>query len=248
MKLFVLLLIAGGLMAQNPNTANFPGSAISLPVASSQAQSTLNGGVSSGATSLTLTDSTGFRVPGIFAVEGERFWCTTNVANVLGSCTPGFDGTSQAAHSSGKTVSAYVSSWMLNQIAAEVAAIGARAASAITKQMVFNDQAPVIDDDGLFTILNPASAIHITRVSCGVTGTTSVVMNLVKGTYSLISDLTATAGDLNTVSTTAFANGSAQCGGTASCAVAAHTPVTLHVGTIVGTPTNLACAVDYVVD
>jgi len=117
-----------------------------------------------------------------------------------------------------------------------------------SRTTVFNDPAPVAGDDAIYTILNPVTAVHLTRVSCGVTGTTSVVMNLVSGGNSLIADMTATAGTVNQVVVTTWANGSSQCGGTSSCAIAAHTPVTLHIGTITGTPTNLACAVDYTVD
>jgi hypothetical protein len=121
------------------------------------------------------------------------------------------------------------------------AALGTRTACA-------TDIAPVTGDDGLMVLLNPATAIHITRFSGGVTGTTSVVANLVKGSASLIADSTLTAGDANQVVVTTFANGSAQCGGTSSCAVAAHAPVTVHIGTITGTPTSVSVCVDYTVD
>ena len=117
-----------------------------------------------------------------------------------------------------------------------------------TQTVVFNDIAPASSDDGIITVLNPATAVHLTRFSCGVTGTTSVVTNLVSGGNSLIADMTATAGTVNQVIVTTWANGSSQCGGTSSCAVAAHTPVTWHIGAISGTPTNLACALDYTID
>lgn len=117
-----------------------------------------------------------------------------------------------------------------------------------TRTSCATDVAPVAGDDNLMVLLNPATAIHITRFSCGVTGTTSVVTNLTKASASLLSDQTCTAGDANQVNTTTFANGSGQCGGTSSCAVAAHAPVTVHVGTISGTPTSLAVCVDYTVD
>jgi hypothetical protein len=110
------------------------------------------------------------------------------------------------------------------------------------------DIGPVTGDDGLIVVLDPATAVTLTRFSCGVTGTTSVITNLVKGGASLIADMTATAGDVNTVIVTTWANGSSQCGGTSSCAVAAHTPVTLHIGTISGTPTSVSCALDYMVN
>jgi hypothetical protein len=121
-------------------------------------------------------------------------------------------------------------------------------ASIDTRTVTFTDPAPVAGDDGLIVVLNPATAVHLKRIACGVTGTTSVVVNLEKGGASLIADLTATAGDVNTVVVTTWANGSAQCGGTTSCAVAAHTPVTVHIGAIIGTPTSLSCAIDFSVD
>ena len=117
-----------------------------------------------------------------------------------------------------------------------------------TRTAVFNDPAPVTGDDLIYAVLDPATAVHLTRIACGVTGTTSVVVNLVSASNSLIADMTATAGTVNQVVVTTWANGSAQCGGTGSCAVPAHTPVVLHIGTISGTPTNLACALDYTVD
>ena len=117
-----------------------------------------------------------------------------------------------------------------------------------TRTVTVTDVGPVTGDDGLIVVLDPASAVTLTRFSCGVTGTTSVITNLVKGGASLIADMTATAGDVNTVVVTTWANGSSQCGGTSSCAVAAHAPVTLHIGTISGTPTSVSCALDYTVN
>ena len=117
-----------------------------------------------------------------------------------------------------------------------------------TRTQVFDLQAPVSGDDGIYAVFDPATAIHLTRFACGVTGTTSVVTNLVKSANSLLSDQTCTAGTVEQVSTTTWANGSSQCGGTSNCAVAAHTPVIVHIGTISGTPTNLAIAIDYTVD
>ena len=111
-----------------------------------------------------------------------------------------------------------------------------------------SDLAPVAGDDGLILVIDPAIAIHLTRFACGVGGTTSVVANMVKGGNSLMADQTCTAGSVETVTTSTFVNGSSQCGGTGSCAIAAHAPVTLHIGTVSGTPTSLQVAVEYTVD
>jgi hypothetical protein len=119
----------------------------------------------------------------------------------------------------------------------------------VTRQVTFTDIGPVVGDDLLIVLMDPPTAVHLTRFSCGVTGTTSVIVNLVKATLSLLSaDMTATAGDVNTVVSTTFLNTGSQCGGTTSCAVSAHAPVTVHIGTISGTPTSVSCAADYTVD
>ena len=123
--------------------------------------------------------------------------------------------------------------------------VGAAAATRTAKVTIL---APVSGDDGLTLVLNEAVPVHLKRISCGVQGTTSVVVNLVKGGDSLIVDSTCTAGDANTVITTTWANGSGQCGGTSDCAVAAHAPVTLHIGTVTDSPTALQLSVDYMVD
>jgi hypothetical protein len=103
----------------------------------------------------------------------------------------------------------------------------------------FTDIGPVTADDGKILIFNPDRAVTLTRISCGVLGSTSVIINLVAGGNSLIADTTCTAGDANHVVVTTWANGSGQCGGTSSCVIAAHTPITLHIGTISGTPDSL---------
>jgi hypothetical protein len=116
-----------------------------------------------------------------------------------------------------------------------------------TRTACATDIAPATGDDTLIVLLNAANAVHLTRFSCGVTGTTSVVANIdTGGTTALLSDQTCTAGNVNTVTTSTFI--SSPCGGTSSCALTAHTPVTIHIGTISGTPTSLAACVDYTVD
>lgn len=118
----------------------------------------------------------------------------------------------------------------------------------VTLSVAFTDLAPVVGDDGLVLVINPSTPIHLTRISCGVQGSTSVVVNLVKAAVSLIADATCTAGDVNTVAVTTWANGSGQCGGTTSCAIPARAPVILHIGTISGSPTALQGSLEYTVD
>jgi len=57
--------------------------------------------------------------------------------------------------------------------------------------------------------------------------------------------LTAVTGGANT---STFANGAGQCGGTSSCAIAAHAPVVATFTSVSGTPTTLQCSMDYTVD
>ena len=123
-----------------------------------------------------------------------------------------------------------------------------------TRSVAVSDIYPATTDDLLITVLNPATAVHLTRWSCGVTGLTSVITNLVSGGASLIADMTATvatpSGDPNTVSTSTWVSGSCS-SQTTYCPVGAHTSVVLHVGAISGTPsatTSLNCALDYTVN
>jgi hypothetical protein len=164
----------------------------------------------------------------------------TNIANNTGTTTTVLHGNASGAPAFGAIVS--------GDITDGTVAPADLSTNANTRSVVFNLAAPVAADDAIYTILNPVSAVKLTRLSCGVTGTTSVVVNLEASGASLISDETVTAGDVNHHTVTTWANGSSQCGGTSSCAVAAHTPVTLHVGAISGTPTNLACSIEYTTD
>jgi hypothetical protein len=122
-----------------------------------------------------------------------------------------------------------------------------------TRTVTVTLDSPVTGDSGHVIVLNPATAIHITRAFCSVYAATNVVVNLDKraeGTYAtdsgahlLGSDLTAVTGGANT---STFSN--TPCGGTSSCAVAAHTPVVLTITSVSGTPASLGCSVDYTVD
>jgi hypothetical protein len=128
-------------------------------------------------------------------------------------------------------------------------------ASGGARSVSITDMAPVAADSGLILVVNPSAAIHLTRVYCAVQGSANVVVNLDKraegnigadsGAHLLGTDLTAAASGGNT---STFANGSSQCGGASSCAVAAHTPVVMTFTSISGAPTALNCSVDYTVD
>ncbi|MGA3095261.1 MAG: hypothetical protein ABSF25_02305 [Bryobacteraceae bacterium] len=123
------------------------------------------------------------------------------------------------------------------------------------RSISITDMAPVAADSGLILVIDPPAPIHLTRVYCAVQGGANVVLNLDKraegsmgadsGAHLLATDLTAVSGG---ATTSTFANGSSQCGGTSSCAVAAHSPVAITFTSVGGAPTALNCSVDYTVD
>jgi|SRR5580765_7259012 len=118
---------------------------------------------------------------------------------------------------------------------------------------VFSDISPATADSGMILVLDPPTAVHLKRMYCAVQGSTNVVVNLDKraeatigtdsGAHLLGSDLTAVAGGANT---STFSN--TPCGGTSSCAIAAHVPVMATITSISGSPTSLHCSVEYSVD
>ena len=71
------------------------------------AYSTLNGGISDTATSLTVTSGTNFASAGILRIGSEDIRYTNKAGNVLSSLTRGFNGTTAAAHSNGAGVGSY---------------------------------------------------------------------------------------------------------------------------------------------
>ena len=71
------------------------------------AYSTLNGGISDTATSLTLTSATNFATVGVLRINSEDIRYTNKVGNVLSGLTRGYNGTTAAAHSNGDGVGSY---------------------------------------------------------------------------------------------------------------------------------------------
>jgi hypothetical protein len=192
--------------------------------------------------------------PTLLAFDGNAAHCLSGAATFI-SCLAGIvplanGGTAQDFSATGGTVNTS-GTQLVHQNASHTMSVSALVTqdiptAQVTRTVSFSDLAPASGDDGLILLLNPATAIHITRVSCGVTGT-STVINLVKATLSLVADMTCLTGDANTVTTATFVNTGSQCGGTTSCAVAAHAPVTLHVGTVTAA-TGLFGSIDYTVD
>lgn len=129
-RLLITILVATALYAQNPNTAKWPGANAvdtDLFVANNQGQTTLNGDITSGATSIVLTSGTHFVAPVIVTIDAETISCTTLTTNTLSVCTRATQGTTAAAHTSGTVVYGYITAYHYNQVAAEIKAIEANA-------------------------------------------------------------------------------------------------------------------------
>lgn len=87
--------------------------------------STLSGGISSGATSLSVASATPFPTTGNFVIkiDGELL-VVTNVSGTTFTVTRGQDGTSATSHSSGATVTQVVSKKVLENLYAELYQVG----------------------------------------------------------------------------------------------------------------------------
>src|SRR5579862_2676270 len=64
--------------------------------------------------------------------------------------------------------------------------IAGATASGLSRQVTVTDLAPVVGDSGLIAVINPVTAIHLTRIWCAVQGSTNVVVNLDERTESTI--------------------------------------------------------------
>lgn len=71
------------------------------------AYSTLNGGISDTATSLTVTSGTNFASAGILRIGSEDILYTNKAGNVISSLTRGYNGTTPASHANGAGVGSY---------------------------------------------------------------------------------------------------------------------------------------------
>jgi hypothetical protein len=68
------------------------------------AYSTLNGTITSAATSLTLTSASSFPVNGVIKIDSEQIFYETISGNVLSGLTRGYNGTTAASHTTGASV------------------------------------------------------------------------------------------------------------------------------------------------
>lgn len=118
--------IPAPVLAQNPNTAVFPGSTAAdsdLFVAHNKSQSNLSSSIISSDTSLTVADASSFTAPAILTIESEVLHCTTITTNTFSGCTRGQEGTTGAGHSSGVTVFGLFTAYQFNQTNAEIKAL-----------------------------------------------------------------------------------------------------------------------------
>jgi hypothetical protein len=127
-KLLVVLMLAGGLFAQNPETAVFPGAVaadVDLLVAKDSAWSTLNGNINASTLTVVVVAGSHFAYPSVAIINSEMLKVCSISSNTLTICTGGrgFAGTTPAAHSSGALVQDFITAKHHNLTAAEVKAI-----------------------------------------------------------------------------------------------------------------------------
>lgn len=107
-------------------SATWPGAvstAANLYTAVNLLQTTLNGTITSGVTTITLTSTTGFPTAGAITIDNEViFYTGISGANLTG-CVRASDGTVAASHNSGVPVGATVVAYHVNALNAEVIAI-----------------------------------------------------------------------------------------------------------------------------
>lgn len=106
-------------------TPVYPGSVVTdarLKKASNRVFTTLRGAISAADTVATVADPTRIEVEMLLTVDAEVMSVTAISGNNL-TVVRGFDGTTAAAHSSGRTVAANWTGWHHNAMAAEVKAI-----------------------------------------------------------------------------------------------------------------------------
>lgn len=104
----ILLLIALAITAtsQTPGTVRFPGAldtSVSLLEVKDRATTTLNGAITSGATSITVVSTSLFPATGILTIDDERLYYTAKTSTTF-TVVRGQFGSTAASHSSGATV------------------------------------------------------------------------------------------------------------------------------------------------
>jgi Big-like domain-containing protein len=72
------------------------------------ATTTLNGGISAGATSITVASAANFVVPTILVIDQEAYACYALASNTFSSCNPAIAGSQDQAHLNGAAVVGYI--------------------------------------------------------------------------------------------------------------------------------------------
>lgn len=122
MKLILAFLGASVAFAQ---TATFPAAVTTdaqLKIARNRVQTTLRGTISASDTIITVSDATRIEANMLLTIDSEIVSVTSVSGNNL-TVVRGFDSTTAASHSSGRTVSHNAAAWNHNAMAAEVKAI-----------------------------------------------------------------------------------------------------------------------------
>ena len=133
-RLIGLLLLAAGALAQNPETAVFPGSVATdaeLLCAGNSAETRLNlvGGpgsvLAADATTIPVVDAAAFCAPSTITIRLERIRIASISANdlIVASGGRGVEGTTASVWLHGSTVRQLVTAYWFNQMAAEVKSI-----------------------------------------------------------------------------------------------------------------------------
>jgi len=184
---------------------------------------------------------------------------TGTAANVTGTVAVANGGTGTSSALTG-VVRGSATAMTAAELSGDVTTSGSNAvtidANYKTRTVSVTDLAPVAGDSGLILVIDPATAIHLTRVFCATRGTSATAsVNLDKRTEGATGTDVAHllgAGPTDLSVTTAGANtttwNAANCGSTSSCAIGAHAPVVLMITALANTPTALTCSVDFTVD
>ena len=178
MKCFALILAASFSLAAQ--TAQYPSSVVTdaqLKVAKNRVQTVLRGSISTSDTVITVASATNIVANMLLSIDSEIVSVTSVSGNNL-TVVRGFDNTTAAAHSSGRTVSNFNAAWYHMALAAEMKAVqtalganlsnvGAGGSGGGTPAASYNFSAQTPGG----SLVVGANAITMTPVPLGVSGT-----------------------------------------------------------------------------
>jgi hypothetical protein len=128
MKIVLAIALASISLAQNPNTAAYPGRVATdtdLLVATNNVTTTLTIPLGVGDTTITVASTTGIQVPTALSIDSEIIKVCSKGSTTFTVCSSGrgFDGTTPTTHNVNAAVNFFVVSDFHNQAAAEIKAI-----------------------------------------------------------------------------------------------------------------------------